>query len=263
MVLACTMIQQLCAQEVAHQKVLFDYADVYPDDVSGYDYVILESAHFSTADIAKIKENNDVVLAYVSLGEVNEAAAHYPDIKEFTFGENKLWNSYFIDIDNKQTSSILLDIFELNIKEKGFDGMFLDNIDNYTIYGPTPSRKEALIEFLAMIKKKFPQAHLMQNAGLLILDETCPYINSLAIESVATAYDFETVEYKLRQQEEFLTIMEQLENAHTKYELPIILIEYADTTRLFNEIMERISFTEWPIFIGGIELQNIPQFKTD
>lgn len=263
MLLACTMTKQLSAQAITHQKVLFNYADVYPDEVSGYDYVILESAHFSTADIAKIKENNDVVLAYISLGEVNEAAAHYPDIKEHTFGENKLWNSYFIDIQNKQTSSILLDIFEMNINDKGFDGMFLDNIDNYTIYGPTPSRKEALIEFLATAKGKFPDAHLMQNAGLLILNETCPYINSVAIESVATAYDFEKSEYKLRAEEEFLPIMEQLENANTHYNLPIILIEYADTTALFNEIMARISFTGWPIFIGGIELQNIPQFQTD
>ncbi|HEA31153.1 MAG TPA: hypothetical protein ENH91_14365, partial [Leeuwenhoekiella sp.] len=142
-----------------------------------------------------------------------------------------------------------------------FDGMFLDNIDNYTIYGPTPSRKEALVKFLAKTKQKFPDAYLMQNAGVLILEDTQPYINSLAIESVATAYDFEKCKYKLRKESQFLSILHDLEKAHYDYELPIILIEYANTKKLYHEIVDRIASTGWPFFIGAIELQSIPQFQ--
>ncbi|WP_164076242.1 endo alpha-1,4 polygalactosaminidase [Flavimarina sp. Hel_I_48] len=255
------MAKSLNSQTLVRQKVLFNYGDFYPEDVAGYDYVILESAHFSSADIAVLKKNNGLVLAYVSLGEVNEGALHYDEIKQYTFGKNKLWDSHFLDIKNEETAAILLDIFELNIVEKNFDGMFLDNIDNYTIHGPTPVRKEALIEFLSKAKIKFPEAHFMQNAGVLILKDTSPYINSLAIESVATDYDFEKSKYKLRKLEQFSSILNELEQAHQDYDLPIILIEYADTKKLYNEVIDRIAYKCWPFFIGSIELQSITEFK--
>ncbi|HEA31234.1 MAG TPA: hypothetical protein ENH91_14800, partial [Leeuwenhoekiella sp.] len=103
MFLACAIAKPLDGQTIAPQKVLFNYGDVYPDEIAGYDYVILESAHFSSWDISAIKKNNGTVLAYISLGEVNEAAAHYEDIKQYTFGRNKLWNSHFLDLENKKT----------------------------------------------------------------------------------------------------------------------------------------------------------------
>jgi len=260
MFLACSITAPLLGQTAAHQKVLFNYGDFYPDEITGYDYVVLESAHFSTDDIAQLRETNKTVLAYVSLGEVNESAAHYQDIKEYTLGKNNLWDSHFLDLENEETAAALLDIFELNIEKKGFSGMFLDNIDNYTVYGPTPGRKNALVSFLARVRQRFPKAHFMQNAGLSVLNETQTYVNTLAIESVASAYDFKKQKYKLRKESEFLSLINELDVVHSRYDLPIILIEYANTNKLYQEIKKRLVLKPWPLFIGSIELQSIPQF---
>ncbi|MDR6301595.1 endo alpha-1,4 polygalactosaminidase [Mesonia maritima] len=243
------------------QDVLFCYGDFYPESVKGYEYVILESVHFSESDIETLKNNNKYVLGYISLGEVNEAANHYEKLKDKTLGENKLWNSHILNMRDETTQEALLDIFQTNIAHKGLDGMFLDNIDNYTKYGPTPENKIYLINFLEKVKEKFPNIFLMQNAGLLIAKDTRSCIDAIAIESVATNYDFEKKAYKLRNKNEFKEQLNQLEKIHANYHIPIIFVEYAQTNKMRKEVLKRIEKTNWSYFIGQIDLQNLPRFK--
>jgi len=251
---------KLFAQQPA-QSVLFCYGDFYPEKVKGYTYVILESAHFSAKDIETIKENNTYVLGYISLGEVNEAAPHYEGLKGKTLGENKLWNSHVLNLKDETTQKTLLNLFEMNMTQKGLDGMFLDNIDNYTKYGPTPENKLELVHFLKTVKQKFPDIFLMQNAGLLITENTHNFIDAIAIESVATNYDFKKNTYRLRNKKEFKQQLSQLEKIHATYNTPVIFIEYARTKKMKKNILKRIKQKNWPYFIGQIDLQNLPTFK--
>ncbi|WP_162984865.1 endo alpha-1,4 polygalactosaminidase [Mesonia aquimarina] len=243
------------------QPVLFCYGDFYPEQVKGYTYVIIEGTHFSKADVKTLKENNKYVLGYISLGEVNEAAIHYEKLEGKTLGENKLWNSHILNLRDEITQETLLDLFWLNKQEKGLDGMFLDNIDNYTKYGPTPENKFELVIFLQKVKQKFPDIFLMQNAGLLIAEDTHNYIDAIAIESVASNYNFDKNKYRLRAKKEFKEQLDELETIHTNYQLPIIFIEYAGTKKMKKSILKRIKQKNWPYFIGQIDLQNLPTFK--
>ena len=69
-------------------------------------------------------------------------------------------------------------------------------IDNYTIYGPTPQKKEALISFLKALKTLYPELKVMQNAGLEVLEETHHFIDAVAVESIASNYDFDKNPYQ-------------------------------------------------------------------
>ncbi|SKB34744.1 Glycoside-hydrolase family GH114 [Salegentibacter holothuriorum] len=249
---------QAVAQQLTKEKqVLFTYGDFYPKDVFGYEIVVLESAHFDSDDIRVLKQQNNTVLGYISLGEVNESAAHFPQIKNYSLGKNEIWNSHILDIENEETRESLMNIFNFNMK-KGLDGMFLDNIDNYTIFGPTPGKKQALLDFLKTVKIVFPDIYLMQNAGVSIIEDTHPYINSVAKESVVTNYDFKTNKYQLREAETFLRLLNELKNAYKDYKIPVILIEYADTEKLKKAIDYRLQENNWPYFIGKVDLQSIP-----
>ncbi len=252
---------QAVAQKLTQEKhVLFNYGDFYPQEVSGYEILVIESAHFDRDDITVLKQNNKTVLGYVSLGEVNEAAAHFPRIKDVTLGENEIWNSYILDIENEETRQALMEIFDYNMK-KGLDGMFLDNIDNYTEFGPTPEKKEELLSFLQSLNIIYPNIYLMQNAGVSIIKDTNEYINSVAKESIASDYDFKSKKYQLRNNEVFTKLLKELDVEFKKYEIPVVLIEYADTPELMEAIKERLGQTTWPYFIGKIELQSIPDNK--
>ncbi|WP_292248475.1 endo alpha-1,4 polygalactosaminidase [Mesonia sp.] len=248
------------AQEFKNE-VLFCYGDFYPEQIKGYQTVVLEGSHFSKADIEILKKQNKTVLGYISLGEVNSDAAYYDSLKEFTLGKNEIWDSYILDLENHYTSEVLLKLFNEAMQTKGLDGLFLDNVDNYGPYGPTPEKLPALVSFLVKVKELYPEIYLLQNAGVFITDQTQEYINAMAIESVASDYNFKTNKYRLRNFKEFEEQLERLKEIHEQYDLPIILIEYADTKKLRSKILERINPTSWPYFIGGIQLQKLPEFK--
>lgn len=238
-------------------KVLFTYGDFYPKKTSGYDFIVLEGAHFDSGDISTLKSQNETVLGYISLGEVNEAVAHFPELKDKTLGKNNLWNSHILDLEDVETRAALMSIIANNL-EKGLDGMFLDNIDNYTQFGPTPNKTRFLVSFLQEVKLKYPDIVLMQNAGISILKDTAPYIDLIAKESIATNYNFTVNKYQLRKEEVFQELVGELQKAQKKFHIPIILIEYADIRKLKQEVKSRIEGLNWPVFIGKIDLQTVP-----
>ncbi|TDN81243.1 glycosyl hydrolase family 114 [Salegentibacter sp. 24] len=254
----CFTVPQIVAQKTVEKKqVLFTYGDFYPKDVSGYEILVIESAHFDSEDIEVLKKQNDKVLGYVSLGEVNEAAAHYLELEKFTLGKNEIWNSYILNMENKRTQKALMEIFDYNM-QKGLDGMFLDNIDNYTEFGPTPEKKEALLAFLKDLNNTYPDIYLIQNAGISIVKDTNPFIDAIAKESIATDYDFKNKKYQLRDDKIFTRLLNELKEMYKDFEVPIVLIEYADNAELKEQVEERLKRTSWPYFIGKIELQKIP-----
>ncbi|SHF54614.1 Endo alpha-1,4 polygalactosaminidase, GH114 family (was erroneously annotated as Cys-tRNA synthetase) [Salegentibacter echinorum] len=238
-------------------KILFTYGDFYPEKISGYDIIVLEGAHFDSGDISTLKLNNETVLGYISMGEVNEAVAHFAELKDKTLGKNHLWNSHILDLEDTKTRAALMSIIAHNV-EKGLDGMFLDNIDNYTKYGPTPNKTRFLVSFLQEVKLKYPEIVLMQNAGISVLNDTAPYIDHIAKESIATNYNFARNKYQLRKEEVFQELLRELQDAQKEYHIPIILIEYADSKKMKKKIKTRIEGLNWPVFIGKIDLQTIP-----
>jgi hypothetical protein len=153
-----------------------------------------------------------------------------------------------------------MDIIDKTLN-KGYDGMFLDNIDNYTIFGPQKDQRKELVTLLRNIKEKYPKKEFIQNAALDLIAETSAYVDAVAIESVASLYDFKTKKYGMRDNKQFDETMTRLKNVNANYKMPIILIEYADTKKLQNKITEKIKPSGFQYFIGNINLQHLPKFK--
>ncbi len=246
--------------DMKKNNVLFCYGKLKPEEIKGYDYLILESKHYFPSNVRVMKSQNKKVLAYISLGEVNINANHYKELKNSTLGKNKIWNSFYLDLKSEKTIQILLNIVDETLK-KGYDGLFLDNIDNYCMYGHQKAQKEDLIKLLKKIKEKYPNKTFIQNAGLEIIDQTHEYIDGIAIESIASNYTFKTKKYSLRDNSQFENSMKNLESIKNKYKMPIILIEYADTEVLYKQIEDKIKNSKFDYFIGNIDLQHLPKFK--
>ncbi|ESU27219.1 hypothetical protein FLJC2902T_21930 [Flavobacterium limnosediminis JC2902] len=230
-----------------------------PTEIKGFDYVILESKNYNASDIKKVKSLNGKVLAYISLGEINSQARYYEQLKDLTLGKNENWDSYYLDLRSEKTSTILFSIIE-KILADGYDGLFLDNIDNFTIYGFQKDQKNEIVSFMKKLKSIYPQHFILQNAGIELVPETAGYINGVVVESVASDYTFADNKYKLRDENEYTEYVRKLNSLRKKYNFPIILVEYADTVKLYNDIKKRISRTNFLYFIGTIDLQSLPNF---
>lgn len=241
-------------------SVLVCYGKMDPELVKGYDYVILESAHYNIYELRKIKSQNEKVLAYISIGEVNSNAPHFNELKDHTAGKNEIWDSYYLDLKSEKTVSTLLRIIDKTL-EKGYDGFFLDNVDNYTTWGAQPNQKKDLVNFLKSLSEKYPHKTWIQNAGIELIPDTAAYVDAVVVESVATNYTFEDKSYKLRPEGDFKAQAQKLTEINKKYNMPIILIEYADSQKLYKQVVQRIKPLGFDYFIGEIELQTIPTFQ--
>lgn len=241
-------------------SVLVCYGRLNPVNISGYGCLIVESQHYTASEIKKFKSSNGKVLAYISLGEVNSGAKHFAALKSETLGKNKIWDSYYLDLGSAKTKEVILKLIADGVA-KGFDGFFLDNIDNFSQWGPQKDQKSKLVSFLGEIGEKYPKLTFVQNAGLDLISETAPHVDAILVESVATDYNFEFKKYKLRKEEDFQARAARVKSIATQYKMPVILVEYADSKQLKKEVEQRINPLGFSSFIGNINLQTVPTFK--
>jgi len=247
------------AKQSEHKDLFFCYGKIAPESIKGYNYVVLEAEQFSKDDITVLKKNNLNVIAYISLGEVNRYASFYDKVKKYTLGENKIWDSRILDLSNKETNQILFEQVALLV-EKGFNGLFLDNVDNFSSYGPSFAQRNYLVSFIKKMKEEHKELVLIQNSGVELLSETHTYVNSILIESLVTDYNFNRATYRTRKKSDYKERKKNLERVCTKYNKELFIIEYSNSKRLNRKILKRLP-KRWPLFIGNIDLQTSPKFK--
>ena len=258
-VLPTLFVSDAFGNGINKNSVFVCYGRLEPESIKGYSYVILESKYYTFYEVQRIKSQNEKVVAYISLGEINANSSYFRQFNSDFSGKNEVWNSHYLNLKSEKTLEILMKMVD-NIFANGYDGLFLDNIDNFSSFGPQSNQKEDVIQFIKKIKTDYFNHILIQNAGLELINETGQYIDSVVFESVASNYTFDDKSYKLRDEFEFDTYVNKLVSIKNQFQLPILLIEYADTIPLRNAIEKRIKPSRFDYFIGNINLQTMPKF---
>jgi uncharacterized protein (TIGR01370 family) len=261
-ILPSFLLSSFCRMEQKESKVLICYAKLKPESIKGYKTLIVEPKHYLPSNIRVFKKQNEEIYAYISFGEVNTNADHYTKVARYTTGKNEQWDSHYLNLESPKTVKVLLDLVA-QIFASGYDGIFMDNIDNFTQYGPQKGQHDAVIQLIKKIKATYPTKKLMQNAGLELVPETAPFISSVAIESIASHYDFDKKKYKLSEEERFTTLKSAVLTMHNKYKKDVLLIEYADTPELKNSIKQRLEDLDCSLFVGTIDLQQQPHLDNN
>ncbi|AMA50001.1 endo alpha-1,4 polygalactosaminidase [Flavobacterium covae] len=248
----------LCFSLNSHSKTKFlvCYGKFDVTKVSGYDLLIVESAHFTYNEVSYLKKNNKKVIAYISLGEINEGARDYKLLKSAVSEKNTDWNSYYLDIGSSKIQKILKSRIQ-NIFYMGYDGLFLDNIDNYTEYGVQRNLQDNLIAFVKDIKREYPNKVLVQNAGLDLVKNLYREVDYVLVESVYTDYDFREKKYLIRNNESFSERLGSIKKAMDKYKIKPLLLEYAVDENQIKKIRKRIKTQNITYSISEISLQKI------
>lgn len=252
-------IAQTFEKSQMDKELFICYGKIDPIAVQGYKLVIIESQHYGADDIATLKLHNDKVLGYISLTEVNKTSSSYDDLAPCTVGKNEHWNSCYIDISNTKVQNILLSVIE-KIINKGFDGLFLDNIDNTGPWGKLTSSKNDLVNFVKKIRSRYKKLFLMQNSGLFLAQEIKNTVDAILVESVLTAYDFEQEKYALRDDLSKKNMLQAIAEAKINFRKPIFIVEYVGEPQMKQQIEKELIRMGHPYFIANIDLQSEPQF---
>lgn len=247
------------AQTAGKNSVMVCYGKFNPKTVRGFDYVIVESKQFDKSDIKVLKSSNKAVYAYLSIAEVNVYSDLYKELKNNFLGKNKNWESYYLDLKSEKTVKAIIEHIS-KISNKGFDGIFLDNADNFSQFGFQKSQKKEAVELIKTIKKQFPKLSLIQNSGVELLGETSSVIDAVAVESVYTNYSFQDKKYRLRTGLDFDLHFKKVDEIRDKYKKTVLLIEYVDSFEMYEQVADKLIKNGFDYFIGNIELQTVPRY---
>lgn len=236
------------------------YAKVSPDQVQNYEMVIVEPDFYSEKEMADLRASGTTIIAYATLGEVDENRWYYPKLEERGFlGKNENWNSFYVNLEDEVSRDVILNQVLPKIMAKGVDGLFLDTID---AVAPVTNRSDLqpfMVQLIKGIREKYPEKIIIQNSGVFLLEQSGEAVDAFMTESLASDYDFSTGEYKVRSNEDFNNRLDYLKHYAGESGKPFFILEFADTERKRNQISARLDTMNRPYFISNIGLSELPE----
>ena len=166
-----------------------------PEQFREYDLVVLDSQ--SHPPLAALKRPGRILLAYLSLGEVAKDRPYFMEAKRegILLEENPNWaGSHFVDLRSSLWLRRVLEQLVPSILSSGFDGLFLDTLDDpVELERVDPvghhGMTAAAVDLVRRLRLSFPGSALMMNRGYGLLPEVAPLIDCLLGESLYSTYD--------------------------------------------------------------------------
>lgn len=241
------------------------YTKLTPENIVNYKLVVVEPDHYTKLDIDAMREGGTKVIAYVSLGEVHPSRWYFPlaDSTGNLLGKNEDWGSHFLNIGSPSVRQLFLDRIIPNIMASGYDGLFFDTVDAVAPYTTRKNLQKDMADLINSIRKQNPDAILIQNAGLFLLDQTSSSINAVAIEDIASDYRFSDQTYRYASEQEFAEKIKNISDLSAKYQKPFLLIDFSDRDNLTDSLQTRLNHYPFPYFIGKISLDELPVLPPD
>ncbi len=180
------------------------YSDAAPPEAfSAYRIVVLDS--HSHPPLVPLSDRGKTLLAYLSLGEVEEHRPYFPAVKAegILLHENRAWRgSYFVDLRDPRWTARVIEQLIPDVLHRGFDGLFLDTLDDAAdLERSDPARYRgmtaAATRLVRTIRLHYPTIKIMMNRAYEILPDVEEYIDIELGESIFADYDFETKRYRL------------------------------------------------------------------
>ena len=234
------------------------YADQEPDlAFKPCQWIVFDSSYHP--QIKPLISQDKIVLGYLSIGEIESIRGHFTSAKsqDLLLQENKIWKgSYFVDLRKPEWAEILIEKEIPRILNQGFNGIFLDTLDNpIELESSDPKKysgmKDAAINLVKWIHTHYPKTKIMVNRAYPLLPEIAPYINYVLAESLYTTYNFNTKKYSIRPQKDYFKDVAYLQKLNKKHpNLQIFTLDYwypSDTKTIQNiyEMEQKNGFTPY------------------
>lgn len=232
------------------------YGKVSAETINSFSLAILESGHYNSNEITALKTVNNNLFAYLSLTEVNVNSSLYQQLKPFCYQKAKNWDSYTINIDSKAAQDILISHAQ-DILAKGFDGLFLDNLDNTNQWGTLAHQKKNMEDLIHRLKQDMGSGKLIQNGGMHLDKQILKLTDYVLIESIATDYDFVNKEYRMRSFKSYQQRKQMVKKMLKECPKELLIVEYADSKIHKHIIHDKIDSLKGRVYITTIDLQKV------
>ena len=130
--------------------------------------IAIEPEDYSDAEIAALKQSGAKVLAYLSIGSVSDESSYYKTLKPYTLRKLDDWpHERYIDLRQPVVREWIQKRAR-DLKARGFNGWWLDNVDVYEEYRSTEMFR-ALVSAIHGVKAL--GGYVMVNGGMVFLTD--------------------------------------------------------------------------------------------
>jgi uncharacterized protein (TIGR01370 family) len=218
------------------QRFAVYYTDEAPmSEFDNFDLLVFDSDYHPALNT--LADRGKTLLGYISLGEVEDNRAYYDDVKKegILLQENRYWKgSYFVDLRDSRWTRRVIERLIPRILGRGFQGLFLDTLDNAAhLEQINPSKfkgmQSAAADLVKTIRYHYPSIQIMLNRAYEILPAVGEDIDMVLGESVFADYNFETKSYHRVPPKLYRQQVEILSNARRQSPtLQIMTLDYWD-----------------------------------
>lgn len=196
-----------------------------------YKTFVLDATYLEESDIQQIRKKSKETFAYLNIGALEKSNSFYATFKDLTFKPYDNWpDESWIDVTNANWQEFLVHHLAKNLKDKGIDGLFLDNVDVYD-HDQRPEVYQSLLQLLKDFKEK--NLKIIVNGGSTFVSQLVNEDSKLAQrliyavnqESVFLAYDFDTeqaIQQKADDKTFYIDYLSKVQDAKIK----VFVIEY-------------------------------------
>lgn len=230
-----------------------------PEDIEymkSYETIIIDGQLFSRADVSELKEAGHTVLCYINVGSIEEYRPYYDEYSEYTLDVYENWeDERWADVTAPEWQWFVVHELAEDIRKKGFDGVFVDNLDVYYHY-PSEEAFKAITGMLIAFKDL--GFYVSINGGDVFVTEYLERYGSA--DGVFDAVNQETVFSKIIWDEkdkfneqdsaEREYFQEYLEMVHEKG-IDVYLLEYTKDKRLTRKIRKYCKEKGYRYYVSG------------
>lgn len=176
----------------ASQSVAFYYNNIDSvRELINYDRVVVTPSLITDNQIVTLQKADTLVFAYLSVGEYD--GKNLPDkLQGLSPLINPNWSSHVMDLSADAWQQHLLEQAS-SLSERGFNGIFLDTLDSYTLFAKSPAeaknQQAALSQILEGLNSIESKPLLIFNRGFEVIHHLTFKPYALAAESMYNSYD--------------------------------------------------------------------------
>lgn len=161
------------------RPLAFYYGQGRLERLCRYQKVVLQTWAYTPEDLAFLRSQQTLPLAYLSLGEDQPIPSPW-----HRDARNLDWNTVYVDPAHPEW--VLSRLHEAEkAMEMGFEGLFLDTLDTVTLF---PQDRFIMLDLITQIREKLGVRLIFANRGFHLLPELATMVNGVVLESFSTTW---------------------------------------------------------------------------
>jgi hypothetical protein len=169
------------------------------EELARYDVVILHAPAATPETVRALKDRGVVTIGYITCGEDltvrigdgtgpgGKASWYFDKDKDGQPDTHPIWKSIFTNAGDRNWRDDRVAEAKRLVNEVGFDGIFLDTVDDVSIY---PETFEGMARMIEEFRRALPDAPIVMNQSWELMVKVAPVIDGVMLEGFSTSYDF-------------------------------------------------------------------------